>query len=710
MMTKNFLRSAFYILHFTFYISLLLPSCKEEKEDAPAHEEVRVTGVSLDKKAAALDPDSTVQLTAIVTPENADSPEVTWRSTAETVATVSQAGRVTAVAEGTALVVVTTVDGEFADTCTVTVAHIAVPVTGVSLDANTVTLAPKLTVELTATVTPQNADFPDVTWRSTANTVATVSLTGRVTAVAAGRASIIATTVNGGFTDTCTVTVVQPVTGVSLDVKAAALKPASTVQFTAAVKPEDTDFPDITWHSTAQAVATVTQTGRVTAVAEGAASIVVTTVDGGFTDTCTVTVADIAISVTGVSLDTNTVTLDPERTVQLTATVTPADADFPEVTWHSTREIVATVSQTGLVTAMTPGTTSIVATASNGQWTDTCIVTVLYKLIADLNPPAEPELLDPTPPNGAYWEHGNAFKLWEHKDGYGHGVKITIVGESFSREDNGNDGIYEAWCKKMASRLLKNDIIRNFRNYIDISVAVAESPVSRINETTPGFFGTTTTRETNFGKANTFTVTAIPELAGVLNRSYILIANGMMGGWALFGLPAGNGGAAWWSTAMGSESNNDISTYWMMHEFIGHGFASLADEYPGATGSYDFNWQRSGMVNNVSKTSDPTSVPWNRFIGLEGYSEVSVYQVCYGRECDRVWRPERHSIMVDDADNDLYYNAQSRWLIYKHIYDCSKFLDNQSGNSTAKPKIYAPGEGDALFEAFLEFDKMYNVK
>jgi hypothetical protein len=155
---------------------------------------------------------------------------------------------------------------------------------------------------------------------------------------------------------------------------------------------------------------------------------------------------------------------------------------------------------------------------------------------------------------------------------------------------------------------------------------------------------------------------------------------------------------------MADGRDNDMSTYWMMHEFVGHGFASLADEYPGATGSYDFAWQRSGMVSNVSNTGDLTKVPWKRFIGLAGYEEVGAYPVEPG-----LWKPETHSIMVDDTQG-LYYNAQSRWLIYKHIYDCSKFLDNQSGNSTPKPKKYEQGEEAALFEAFLEFDKLYNTK
>ena len=662
---------------------------------------MHVTGVSLDRTAVALAPDSTVQLAATVTPENADTTAVTWRSTDETFATVSPTGLVTAVAEGAASIVVTTVDGGFTDTCTVTIARIAVPVTGVSLSIRSDTLVTGATVQLTATVTPPNADVKGITWRSNRANVAAVSQAGIVTAKAAGTALIIATTEQGGFTDTCTVTVVQPVTGVSLSKGAATLTPTSTstLQLTATVAPANANVKEVTWRSTAEAVATVSGTGLVTAVAKGKASIVVATVDGSFTDSCAVTVANVPL--TGVSLDKDTVSLASGATLQLTATVAPANADFPEVTWRSTRPNVATVSAAGLVTVAGGGKTYIIATTDEGGWADTVTVLVenKYKLIADLNPTATPVLLNPTPPNGEYWEHGSGFKLWEHKEGYGHGVKITIVGECFSREDNKNDGVYEEWCKKMALRLLKNDIIRNFRDYIDIYVAVAESPASRISATPPGIFGTTVTVGTNFGAANAFTVTAIPELADALNRSYILIANGMMGGWALFGWPAGNCGGAWWSTDMAAQSRNDIGTYWMMHEFIGHGFASLADEYgyQGAKDTYSFEWQSSGMVRNVSNTDDLTKVPWKRFIGLEGYEEVGAYLVEPG-----IWKPESYSIMVNDQEG-FYYNAQSRWLIYKHIYDCSKFLSNER-------KRYEAGEENGLFEAFLELDELYNVR
>ncbi|MDR0620018.1 MAG: Ig-like domain-containing protein [Bacteroidales bacterium] len=417
--------------------------------------------------------------------------------------------------------------------------------------------------------------------------------------------------------------------------------------------------------------------------------------------------------VTGVTIDKSTLVLAPDSTAQLTATVTPENAELKDVVWTSTSLTAATVSQTGLVTAVADGKTYIIVTTNDGGFTDSCAVTVStepvivendYKLIVDLNPSSDIQLLDPSPESGEYWKHRSFFKLWEHKEGYGHGVKIIIVGECFDKEDNKDNGAYETWCKKMTLRFLENPIIRNFRNYFDVYCAVAVSRVSGINAATAGNFGTTTTVGTDFGAANKFTAQAIPELSSILNRSFILLANGMMGGWANFGVPAGNCGSAWWSTAMNEEPEG-VGTYWMMHEFIGHGFTSLADEYPDAGDTYTWGWQQQGMALNVSNTSDLKKVPWSRFIGLEGYEEVGAYKI---RNENR-WIPEEHSIMVDNS-RGFYYNAQSRWLIYKHIYNCSKFFDNESGNNTSKPLIYQEGEEDALFNAFLEFDKIYNYR
>lgn len=82
-----------------------------------------------------------------------------------------------------------------------------VAVTGISSTPATVTLAAAATQQITNVISPGNATNTAVTYVSSDPTKATVSNTGLVTAVATGSATITITTVDGGFTDTCVVTI-----------------------------------------------------------------------------------------------------------------------------------------------------------------------------------------------------------------------------------------------------------------------------------------------------------------------------------------------------------------------------------------------------------------------------------------------------------------------------------------------------------------------
>ena len=122
------------------------------------------------------------------------------------------------------------------------------------------------------------------------------------------------------------------------------------------------------------AVATVSTSGLVTAVAIGSATITVTTVDGNFTATSEITVAN--IPVTSVSVSPTTTTIGIGGTQQLTATVLPANASNKSVTWSSSNTAVATVSTGGLVTGVAVGSATITVTTQDGNYTASCAVTV----------------------------------------------------------------------------------------------------------------------------------------------------------------------------------------------------------------------------------------------------------------------------------------------------------------------------------------------
>ena len=106
--------------------------------------------------------------------------------------------------------------------------------------------------------------------------MATVDENGKVTAVSPGEATITATTEDGSYTDTCTVTVnkrIIDVTGITVSPESLTLTEGETGDLTAAIEPEDADNKNVTWSSSDEAVATVDENGKVTGVSEGTAIV-----------------------------------------------------------------------------------------------------------------------------------------------------------------------------------------------------------------------------------------------------------------------------------------------------------------------------------------------------------------------------------------------------------------------------------------------------
>ena len=170
---------------------------------------LKVTEVKMNKDSLSLEVGESETLTATITPDNATNKAVEWKSDDTSVATVDTSGEVTAVAQGSTTITVTTEDGDKTATCTVTVTQ---PVTGVTLDKNTLELYTGKRETLIATVQPENATNKAVTWASSNPSVATVE-NGVVTAVSAGTATITAAAADGsGVSATCAVTVEKPYT------------------------------------------------------------------------------------------------------------------------------------------------------------------------------------------------------------------------------------------------------------------------------------------------------------------------------------------------------------------------------------------------------------------------------------------------------------------------------------------------------------------
>ncbi len=338
---------------------------------------VAVTGISLDKTELTLKSGEKATLTATVTPANATDKSVTWTSSDPPVVAVDN-GEILAGKPGTATITVKTKDGGKTATCKVTVESGDVAVTGVSLDKTELTLKSGEKATLTATVTPEDATDKTVTWTTSDAAVVAVDK-GEVLAGKPGKATITVKTNDGGKTATCSITVeaaTVAVTGVSLDKTELSLTEGGSATLKATVTPEDATDKTVSWKSSDSAVATVDESGKVTAVKAGSATITVTTKDGSKTATCKVTVVAGTVAVTGVSLDKTSLDLYPGEYAILNATVTPEDATDKTVSWKSSDSAVATVDENGKVTAVKAGSATITVTTTDGGKTVTCKVTV----------------------------------------------------------------------------------------------------------------------------------------------------------------------------------------------------------------------------------------------------------------------------------------------------------------------------------------------
>lgn len=254
-----------------------------------------------------------------------------------------------------------------------------------------------------------------IEWTSSDEEVVTVDATGLITAVGAGEADVTASAKDVNISSTTHVKVVITPTGVEApEALELVTNGESSKNLDAKIVPEDATEVKLAYTSSDESVATVDENGLVTAVADGectittyvvadapataetatqeAAAVVTdeeTPTEGENSevtaDSETVTVPDnldsafdvvpeglsattkvtVTTKVEGITLDKTEGILNVGNTVTITATVAPEEATNPAVTWSSSDESVATVDETGEVTAVAVGNATITATSED---------------------------------------------------------------------------------------------------------------------------------------------------------------------------------------------------------------------------------------------------------------------------------------------------------------------------------------------------------
>ena len=391
---------------------------------------ISVTAISVTGASATVEEESTLQLTASVTPNNATNQTVTWSSNHTSIATVNTNGLVTGVGAGEARITATANDGsavygyiditvtakpqqtEFDADMTAGSNSMACTVDGNNgVKVGTSKAAGSMTITVGDGAT--KLSFYAAGWNGTSTVInlsgATIgtpsfSLTADSGISGSGSAYTLSgseedyyyeTTLSGitGDTDitvsastrfalwnakyyTVAVDPVYP-TAISLTAGSNSLAIGGTTALEVAYTPNDTNVKNVSFSSNNTSVATVSAEGIVTGVAAGSARITATAeAENSGTVTAYVDITVTTIAVSGVSLNKNATSLTVGGTEQLTATVTPSNATNKNVTWTSDTTSVATVNN-GLVTAVAAGTATItVKSVADNTKKATCTVTV----------------------------------------------------------------------------------------------------------------------------------------------------------------------------------------------------------------------------------------------------------------------------------------------------------------------------------------------
>ncbi|WP_422362081.1 Ig-like domain-containing protein [Reichenbachiella sp.] len=401
---------------------------------------VAVTGVSLDKEAEDLKVGETLQLVATIAPADATEQGVTWSvafpSGSKTkedeptdIATVSDAGLVTAIAAGEVVVTAKSKDGDFTASATISITNVAVEI--VTIDQETIDVVGNAEVQLTATILPENATNKKITWSLELNEVAartgaavdasyyaeidaeTGLLKGKKDCDGCGL-TVVVTSEDGAKSGdrTAKVTYVA-VTGITLDPTSLDMNAGDTQQMTATITPDNATNQTITWvieeddsapcRVSALEIpdvtdfATVDEDGLVTAIkkVEYYCAIQLTaSVDDGISESAALSISDILA--TSVTIDQGDAAIELERgeTITLSATVLPENTTNAEIYWSTShpeaRTAAAAVacdpttvdSDTGVVTASSDcnGEKTIYAYNADSGEIDSIVINVVCNL------------------------------------------------------------------------------------------------------------------------------------------------------------------------------------------------------------------------------------------------------------------------------------------------------------------------------------------
>ena len=286
------------------------------------------------------------------------------------IVSIDKNGIVNALAIGTTKIFVSTSNGVTSE-LSITVLEKNIEIESISFDSEKIFAEKGKSMTLNIDIKPIDATNKTLIWESSNPDVASVN-NGVITALSEGTTKIIVTTVNEKNAE-CVVHVINQKispTSISMEFEKLSMEYNQMINLNVNFSPSNTTERQVTWESSNPNVASVNN-GVVTALSEGTTKIIATTTNGK-SATCVVTVKK--VDATSISLNKPSLTLYIGGSDTLVANISPTNVTNKTVTWKSSNPDVASVNN-GVITALSEGTTKIIATTTNGKSAE-CSVTV----------------------------------------------------------------------------------------------------------------------------------------------------------------------------------------------------------------------------------------------------------------------------------------------------------------------------------------------
>ncbi len=339
----------------------------------------KATGVKMNYKELTMNRGEYFDMEVSITPINSTEASLIWESLSPSVATVSSNGRITARAEGTAIISVRTLSG-VTSYCTVTVLE---PVISLELDPTEINIDVGEIFKIDPVFSPVAPSIQEVEWTSYNEDIATVNAIGEVEGISRGSTIVTCETVDGGFRAFCLIQVLEPSMTVTVTPDNYRLGYGKSITLEATVTNHDETIENLPllWESSDEEICTVDENGKVTGVGYGYATIrVEVDADYGAYATCEIRVVR---EVTSIRLNHNTLTIIQGHTASVKAEVQPSNATYTDVIFSSEDENIAIIDEDGVITALQPGNTWIWAKAKdNSGKSARCYLTVIEPLPA----------------------------------------------------------------------------------------------------------------------------------------------------------------------------------------------------------------------------------------------------------------------------------------------------------------------------------------